>query len=124
MLSWLTAGVVGAFTEPLLKAYQMSLSAENDADKRAAELNIQRLESARAIALVEATDRWSATRLGRLLIVLPFGIWWASIFFVSITGVDFTIKDIPPRIWDMASWLIPAIIIGDIGQTAVRAIRK
>ena len=112
--SWLTGGVVTAFTAPLLKAYEMSLSADNDADKRAADLQIQRLESARAIALAQAQDRWSATRLGGLLIVLPFACWWAAIFFVSITGVDFTVKDVPPRIWDMAAWLIPAIIIGDV----------
>jgi hypothetical protein len=128
MLGWLTKGAVGLFTEPLLKAYEMSLSAENDADKRSAEAHMKRLESARDIALAESQDRWSAVRIGRVLIVVPFGLWWAGVLLVSIVNANFgwslVIQDLPPRIWDLAYWLIPAIILGDVGQSATRILRK
>lgn len=117
-MKWLVEGVVKQFTAPLLQAYELSLQAETHEDKLAAELTIKRLESARELALAEAHDRWSATRIGRLLIVLPFGLWWSAVFFVSIANPNFgwtlSINDIPPRFWDLAVYLIPAILIADV----------
>jgi hypothetical protein len=127
-VSWLfgllTSGVVSQFTEPLLEAHRQRLEAANDAERLAAEREIARLEVARDIAVAEQADRWSATRLGRLLIVIPFGIWWASVFVVSIVnplfGWSLTIDDIPARFWEISVILIPAIILGDAGALAVR----
>lgn len=118
ILRWLGGGAIDKITGPLERAYKAKLQAQNDAERLAAEQDIARLESARAIAVIEAGDRYSATRIGRLLIVLPYGLWWASIFAVSIVnplfGVNFTIHAIPPAIDAMAKILIPAIIIGDV----------
>ncbi|MCW0235294.1 MAG: hypothetical protein OJJ21_16970 [Ferrovibrio sp.] len=117
ILSWLGGGIIKQFTGPLLDAYKAKQAATNDAARIEAEQTIARLEAARDIALAEASDRWSATRIGRLLVVLPWGIWWTAIFVVSIInplfGTSLVILDIPPRIWDAANILIPAILIGD-----------
>lgn len=124
----LAGGVVERFTGPLLDAYRARLDARDDAERLAAEQAIARLEAARDIALAEAQDRWSATRLGRLLIVVPFGIWWAAVFAVSILnpvfGLALSIDDIPPRFWTAAQVLIPAIILGDAGAQVARRIGK
>lgn len=128
LLKLLTGGLVEKFTAPLERAYRAKLEAQNDTERIAADLDIQRLESARQIAVIEAQDRWSATRIGRLLIVLPYGIWWASIFAVSMInplfGVNFVIFAVPPAIDHMASILIPAIIIGDVARGGVSALRR
>lgn len=127
-MSWLVGliggGLVQQFTGPLIEAHRLRLAAQNDAERLAAEKQIASLEAARDIALAEQSDRWSATRLGRLLIVVPFGVWWTAVFVVSIAnplfGWSLTIDDIPPRFWDIATILIPAVILGDAGALVAR----
>lgn len=118
LLGFLGGGIVKQFTDPLLEAYEAKLTARNDHERLEADKLISQIEAARSIAVIEAHDRWSATRIGRLFIVVPYGVWWSLIFFVSIVnglfGYDLTILDIPPKIHDMASILIPAILIGSI----------
>lgn len=124
ILSWLSGGIVGQIADPLLTAYRAKLSATNHADRLAAEGDIARLEAARDIALAEAADRRSATRIGRLLIVVPFGLWWTAVFGVSVLnpllGWSLVIHDLPARIWDAANILVPAIVIADAGALALR----
>lgn len=119
LLSLISGGIVERFTGPLLQAWQAKISADTDAKRLEAENAIKGIEAARDIALAEAADRWSAVRIGRLLIVLPFGVWWASIYLVQIVnpwfGLSLTVVDVPPHIHNMALVLIPAILIGDAG---------
>lgn len=128
LLSLIGGGVVERFTGPLLDAYKARLTAQNDAERLAAEQTITRIEAARDIALAEAADRWSATRVGRWLIVVPFGLWWASIYLVQIInpwfGLNLVVIDVPSRIHDMALILIPAIVIADAGALVTRHLRK
>lgn len=128
IISLLTGGVIERFTGPLLDAYKARLSAQNDTERLEAEQTIQRIEAARDIALAEASDRWSATRVGRWLIVVPFGIWWAAIYLVQVLnpwfGLSLVVIDVPPRIHDMAMVLIPAIVIADAGALVARRLRK
>jgi hypothetical protein len=124
----LLGGVVEKFTSPLLAAYQAKLAAQTDKDRLAAEQTITSIEAARDIAVAEAADRWSATRLGRLLIVVPFGLWWAAIYCVQIInpwfGLSLVVVDVPKHINDMALVLIPAIVIGDAGALLARQLKR
>jgi hypothetical protein len=124
----LLGGIIEKFTGPLLAAYQAKLSAETNQQKLAADEAIKGIEAARDIAVAEAADRWSATRLGRLLIVIPFGLWWAAIYMVQILnpwfGLHLVVVDVPPRINDMALVLIPAIVIGDAGALLARRLKR
>jgi hypothetical protein len=128
LMRLLTGGVIEQFTKPLLEAHRMRLLARNDSERLEAEQAIAGLEVARDIALAEAQDRWSATRIGRLLIVVPFGLWWAAIYLVQILnpwfGLQLVVIDVPPRIHDMALILVPAIIIGDAGALVARKLRR
>jgi hypothetical protein len=131
-MKWLSdlllGGIIEKFTGPLLSAYQAKLSAETDQQKLAAEEVIKGIEAARDIAVAEAADRWSATRLGRLLIVIPFGLWWAAIYMVQLLnpwfGLHLVVVDVPPRINDMALVLIPAIVVGDAGALLARRLKR
>lgn len=131
-MSWLAklllGGAMESFTAPLLSAWQAKLDAETDEKRLAAEQAIKSIEAARDIALAEAADRWSATRVGRWLIVVPFGIWWASIYLVQIVnpwfGLHLVVVDVPPDIHSMALVLIPAIVIGDAGALMARRLAR
>ncbi|UJW87943.1 hypothetical protein [Devosia sp. SL43] len=128
ILNWLGGGIVKQFTDPLLAAYQAKLNAKNDTDRLEADLTINRIEAARDIALAESGRAWSATSVGRWLIVLPFGCWWAAIYFVQIInpwfGLELVVIDVPARIHDMALVLVPAIVIADAGAFAARRFGK
>lgn len=128
ILSWLGGGPLTKITSALTDAYQAKLKATNDAAKLDAEKAIAKLEAARDIALAEAADRWSATRIGRWLVVVPFGLWWSAIYLVQIInpwfGLSLVVVDVPPRIFDMAQILVPAIILGDAGALAIRKIGR
>lgn len=128
ILGWLTGGAIQQFTGPLLEAYKAKLAAQNDTERLAAENTIQELTVARDIALADLKNRWSATSIGRYLIVIPFGVWWAAIFFVQMVnpwfGVHLVVVAVPDNIMDMAKILVPAIVIGDVTALAVTRLGK
>lgn len=117
LLGLLTGGVVEKFTGPLERAYAAKLAAGNDQARIAADQQIKSIEASRDIAVIEATDRWSATRVGRWLIVVPFGLWWSAIFLVQIVnpwfGLNLVVIEVPAGIFEMAKILVPAILIAD-----------
>jgi hypothetical protein len=133
LLSWLTGPIIEKFTGPLVEAYRLRLSARNDSERLEVEKTIAQLESARDIALAEAHDRFSATRMGRSLIVVPYGIWWATIYLVQIAnpwifepcfGVTLVVYDVPPQINEMAKYLVPAIVLGDATVFAAKKFKR
>ncbi|MFC6493397.1 hypothetical protein [Ancylobacter dichloromethanicus] len=97
---------------------------QTEVTKEVIRAEVEARKGARDIALAESADRWSATRIGRWLIVTPWGIHWALIYLVSIInpnlGTTFVVQAVPTAVNDMALVLIPAIIIGDAGALAVR----
>jgi hypothetical protein len=128
LLQLFAGPVIDKFTGPLLAAYQAKLAAQNDTERLEAEQTAQRIEAARDIALAEASRAWSATSVGRWLIVVPFGLWWAAIYLVQIInpwfGLSLVVIDVPARIHDMALVLVPAIVIADAGALAIGKLKK
>lgn len=124
----LLGGVVEKFTAPLERAWTAKLTADTDDKKLEAERAIASLEAHRDIALAESADRWSATRLGRWLIVVPFSLWWTAIYLVQIVnpwfGLSLVVVNVPPHIHDMALVLIPAIVLGDAGALVARRLKR
>jgi hypothetical protein len=123
-LAWIaklfTGGVVDAFAAPLSRAWNDYLQAETNEKRIEADLRIKSIEASRDLALIEARDRWSATRVGRWLIVVPFGLHWAAIYAVNIInpwfGTSLVVVKVPDHIHSMALILVPAIVLADGGQ--------
>lgn len=128
LLKLLTGGVVEKFTAPLERAWAAKLAAENDESRIAADQTIKSIEAARNIAAIEAADRWSATRVGRWLIVVPFGLWWTAIFLVQVInpwfGLRLVVVEVPANIFEMAKILIPAILIADATALVTKKIAR
>lgn len=118
---WAIGGGSERLLDRLLEAYERKLAAENDSDRIEAERDIARLEAAREAMDAAESDRWSATSLGRYLIVVPFGIWWAAIMLDSIAGFEsWDVLALPPIVMDLAVWLVPAIVVGDVLGFGIR----
>jgi hypothetical protein len=128
LASLLTGGLVEKFTGPLERAWQAYIDASNNEKRLDAEKAIRSIEAARDIAVAEAADRFSAVRLGRWLIVVPFGLWWAACCLIQIInpwlGLNLVVIALPPSVEDMAKILVPAIVVGDAGALISRVIRK
>ena len=69
------------------------------------------------MAEVANDDRWSATSIGRYLIVIPFGTWYALIIADSIFAFEWDVLALPPAVMELSLWLFPAIIVGDLGKS-------
>jgi hypothetical protein len=128
ILKFLGGGIVSQFTGPLLEAYKVKLAADGDQQKLAAQRDIDAISAARDIAVADLQHRWSATAIGRMLIVLPFGLWWSAIFLIQIInpwfGLSLVVVAVPPDIMAMANVLIPAIVIGDAGTFIASRFRR
>jgi len=128
LASLLTGGLVEKFTGPLLEAYKARVAAETSEQANEAEQTIRRIEAARDIAIAQSSDRWSATSVGRWLIVVPFGLWWLAIFVIQIVnpwfGLRLVVVAVPAEIMDMAKILIPAIVIADAGALVTKRLKR
>jgi hypothetical protein len=116
VLKWLIGGGVQGLAGEWRRVKEAQIKAESETEMLEHGRELSRIEGQMEIARIEANDRFSATRIGRLLIVVPYGIWWTAVILVSTFGVgdQLVIQDLPPRIHDMANILIPAIVLGSV----------
>lgn len=93
-------------------------SAESEVEKAEIEREIIQLKAIQDLQKPSSRNLFSPMMIGQYLIVVPFGVWWASIHVVSVLnknlGTTYVIDDLPPHIFDMAEWLIPVIVVGTI----------
>lgn len=116
IISWLMGGGLAALGEQFRQTYELKLRAETDEQRLAAEVELQRIEAIMHATSAASADRWSATSIGRYLIVLPFGLWWTAIFIDSIFDLEHDVLALPSSIQDLAFWLVPVIVAGDVGR--------
>ena len=110
----------GGLPDQLRRAYEAKLNAATSEAKLTAERDVERISAAIEMARISAADQWGATSLGRYLIVLPYGVWWAAVHLDSIIDAPWAVLALPPQIDGMAQVLIPAIIIADGAALAAR----
>jgi len=117
IVSWFIGGGFNKLADRLGDAYEAKLKAETREQRLAADLDIARIEA--AIGAMEAAnaDRWSATSIGRYLIAIPFGTWYALIIADSIFAFEWDVLALPPAVMELSVWLFPAIIVGDLGRS-------
>ena len=124
MLGAILGFLGGPIARELRGAYRDRLTATTAQAKMDADERIAILQGQQSIARAEAADRWSATRIGRLLIVVPFGVWWTAIFIDSTFNMPWDVLALPASIDSMARVLIPAILIADAGALTLRRWQK
>lgn len=78
---------------------------------------------ARAVLLAEQGHFFTAARLGRLLFVLPLGLWWAAVIADSIFGFAWDVAALPAPLDDWAGGILVSLFLVDGLQGAVRATR-
>ncbi len=119
-LSYLLGGGDEGLSGQLRKAYEAKLNAATNEAALEADITIKQLETAVAMAQAANDDRWSATSLGRYLIVIPFGVWYSAIMIDSTFDMQWAVLALPQNIMALSEWLVPAIIVGDVGRSALR----
>lgn len=117
---WFLGGGLGRLADRMADAYEAKLKAETADQKLAADLDMARIEAAMRMAEAANADRWSATSIGRYLIAVPFGIWYAAIIADSIFAFEWDVLALPPAVMELSLWLFPAIIVGDLGRSYFR----
>jgi len=123
ILGWLTGGGIKMLVSRWTALERERLRAKNNDTRLQLEWQQSRIEAQIKAAELANDDRWSATSLGRYFIVIPFGVWWTAIFIDSTFDMPWDVLALPPTIMSMASWLVPAIIIGDVGRFAIRRLK-
>ncbi|MEP2533540.1 hypothetical protein [Shimia sp.] len=119
MLTGSLKGGIGDVAERLVDLAGQHQAARTAIEEAEIEQEIIRLRLIQDIQKPQASRWWSPMQLGQYLIVLPFGLWWAAVFLVSIVKPlliegRWTVDDVPPHMWDLAWWVIPAITLGTI----------
>lgn len=120
ILSWLAGGGIRMLATRWAALEGERIKARNSEQRLYVEHQQARIEGMVRAAEAATADRWSATSIGRYLIVVPFGVWWAAIFLDSIFSFEWDVLALPPAIMDLAVWLIPAIVVADVGRAWIR----
>lgn len=92
--------------------------AETEQRRAEIEREIAQLKMIHDIQKPQSGRWWSPMQIGQYLIVIPFGLWWAAVFVVSMlnenTGWNLVVQNVPPHLFEMAQWLIPVIVAGTL----------
>ncbi len=89
ILSWLTGGGIAAIGKQLNRAYELKLTAKNDAERIEADKQIAFFEGQMNLAVAAAqNDKWWSTRelIGKCVLVYVFKIVvWDSVLKLGVT---------------------------------------
>ena len=117
-LSWLTGGGIKAIGGELRAAYEAKLRAQTDAEKRAAEETIARLEAQQSILLAEQGRRLTAWV--RPAIAAPFVVYlWKLIIYDKVLAWGST-DNLSPELWQMMTVVIGAYFLTRPIETVLR----
>ncbi|MBD8874869.1 hypothetical protein [Roseibium polysiphoniae] len=125
ILTWLSGSVL----ERLLAHARQRLDGKTEQDRIAAELAAEEIRAeiaarseARKVLLAENGQFFSAGRLGRLVFVLPLGLWWAAVCLDSVFRFGWKIAEVPVlRDWGGA--IITSLFLVDGVKSISRSIR-
>lgn len=110
--------------QELIDAYARLRDAETEIEKANIERQIEQIKVLHDLQSKSSKTFWSPMMVGQYLIVVPFGLWWASIYLVSILNDNLAwqlvVQDVPPDIKEMATWLVPMIVVGTFIDSKLR----
>ncbi|MEP1934938.1 MAG: hypothetical protein ABJJ37_27000 [Roseibium sp.] len=124
LLKWLSVGIL----DRLLSHLETRI--DNETEQRRLDADIVREQikgeilaraEARKVLIAESGHFWSAGRLGRLLFVVPLGIWWTAICLDSTFLFGWGVDEVPVlREWGGA--IITSLFLVDGAQSVVRGL--
>lgn len=125
ILTWLSGSVL----ESLLAHARQRLDSKTEQDRIAAELAAEEIRAeiaarseARKVLLAENGQFFSAGRPGRLVFVLPLGLWWAAVCLDSVFHFGWKIAEVPVlRDWGGA--IITSLFLVDGVKSISRSVR-
>lgn len=127
ILSWLTGGIIGSITKPLVQAYEIKAKAANDHERLAADVTIKQLEgdmqarqSAKEIRL--ATAGFWEMRLLTFMIAAPFTLHAALVGADTIFGLGWGIAAYPKPFDEWQGIILLSFFGVQGGVTAVKAL--
>ncbi|ADZ71338.1 hypothetical protein [Polymorphum gilvum] len=98
LLQWLSGGVLDRLLAHLERRVEGETARRRiEADLAAEEIRaeIEARKVARAVLIAESGHLLSAGRLGRLVFVLPLGLWWAAVCLDSVFHFGWRIAEVP-----------------------------
>ncbi len=112
--------IVGSISDAYIRLEQT----ESEVEKAKIRAEIEQMKAVHDLQKHSSRRFLSPMMIGQYLIVVPFGLWWASIYLVSILGTNFPIRfevqAVPPQIMAMSEWLVPLIVIGTFIDSKTR----
>ncbi|WP_428700379.1 hypothetical protein [Stappia sp.] len=129
-MSALLGFLAGPLLAALVKVFENRVAERSETARISADLagqairgEIEARAHARAVLIAEQGHFLSAARLGRLLFVLPLGLWWSAVIADSILSFDWDVAALPPPLDEWAGGILLSLFLVDGVQGAVRAAR-
>ena len=89
ILSWLTGGIIGSFTKPLVEAYKAKQQAKNDHERLLADISIKQLEGEQAARMAAKEIRLSTAGFPEMR-ALSFFTAAPFVLHAGAVGIDTT----------------------------------
>lgn len=126
LLQWLA----GPLLRLVLAHFDRRIAARGESERLSADLAARAIRSemearshARAVLLAEQGSFFTAARLGRLLFVVPLGLWWTAVIADSIFSFSWNVAALPSPLDEWAGGILLSLFLVDGLQGAVRATR-
>lgn len=129
-MSALLAFLAGPLLKALVGLMERRLSAKEREGELAAELAVEEIRAemqaraeARKVLIAEQGHLLSAGRIGRLLFVLPLGVWWAAVIADSIFRFSWNVAALPAPLDEWAGGIVLSLFLVDGAQGVARSLR-
>ena len=129
-MSALIALLAGPLLKALVGLMERRLSAKEREGELAAELAVEEIRAemqaraeARKVLIAEQGHLLSAGRIGRLLFVLPLGVWWAAVIADSIFRFSWNVAALPAPLDEWAGGIVLSLFLVDGAQGVARSLR-
>lgn len=129
-MSALLAFLAGPLLSALVGLMERRLSAKEREGELAAELAAQEIRAelqaraeARKVLIAEQGHFLSAGRIGRLLFVLPLGLWWTAVIADSIFRFSWNVSALPAPLDEWAGGIVLSLFLVDGAQGVARSLR-
>lgn len=130
MLHFLSSFFSDVFLHRLLAYMESRLDEETVGKDKSAELATEQIRSeitaradARRLTLIDDGLPFTTSRLGRLVFLLPLGIWWAALCLDNVFHFGWGITDVPV-LDDWGGVIVTSLFLADGAKGVARIIKS